>query len=58
VHNIPYSTGGTDVTFKIYSAVASKLSFGFKNTDFTIPDIDFTMFANSAGKVFDIILSA
>jgi hypothetical protein len=57
VHNIPYTTGGTDATFKIYSAIASKLSFGFKNTDFTVPDIDFQMFANSAGRVFDIILS-
>lgn len=57
VHSIPYSTGGTDATFKIYSALASKLSFGFKNTDFTVPDIDFMMFANSAGRVFDIILS-
>jgi hypothetical protein len=56
VHNIPYGTGGTDSTFKIYAAMASKLSFGFKNTDFTVPDIDFTMQANSAGKVFDIIL--
>lgn len=55
VHTVPYLTGGTDVTFKIYSAVASKLSIGFKNTDFTIPDIDFTMFANAAGKVIDII---
>lgn len=57
VHNIPYTTGGTDVTIKIYGAVASKLSFGFKNTDFTIPDIDFSMFANAAGKVMDIILA-
>jgi hypothetical protein len=57
VHNIPYVTGGTQVTLKIYAAVASKLSFGWKNTDFTIPDIDFGMFANSAGRVMDIIMS-
>lgn len=57
VHNIPYTTGGSDCTIKIYGAVSSKLSFGFKNTDFTIPDIDFSMFANAAGKVMDIILS-
>lgn len=57
VHNIPYVTGGTQVTLKIYAAVASKLSFGFKNTDFTIPDIDFGMFANQSGRVLDIITS-
>jgi len=56
VHNIPYATGGTDVTLKIYSAISSKLSFGFKNSDFTVPDLDFTMFANSAGKVMDLIM--
>ena len=57
VHNIPYATGGTDVTLKIYSAISSKLSFGFKNSDFTVPDLDFTIFANSAGKVLDFITS-
>ena len=55
VHYVPYGTGGTDATFKIYSAISSKLAFGFKNTDFTIPEIDFTMFANAAGKVFDVV---
>lgn len=55
VHSIPYATGGTDVTLKIYAAMASKLSFGFKNSDFTVPDIDFTIFANSGGRVMDII---
>jgi len=57
VHNIPYATGGTDTTIKIYSAISSKLSFGFKNSDFTVPDLDFTIFANSAGKVLDLITS-
>lgn len=55
VHHVPYATGGTDVIVKIYAAISSKLSFGFKNTDFTIPDMDFSMFANAAGKVMDII---
>lgn len=58
VHDIPYATGGSGMTLKIYSAIASKLAFGFKNTDFTIPDIDFMMFANAAGKVMDIIVSS
>jgi len=57
VHNIPYATGNTDVTLKIYSAISSKLSFGFKNSDFTVPDLDFTIFANSAGKVLDLVTS-
>jgi hypothetical protein len=55
VHNVPYITGGTAVTFKIYGAISSKLSFGWKNTDFTVPEIDFEMFANSSGKVMDIV---
>ena len=53
-HHIPYTTGGTDTVIKIWNAVSSKLSFGFKNSDFTIPEIDFTMFANTAGKIIDI----
>ncbi len=57
VHHVPYATGGTTSSFKIYGAMASKLSFDFKNQDFTIPDIDFMMQANSAGKVMDLILS-
>lgn len=56
VHHIPYITGGTNSTLKIYSALSSKLSFGFKNSDFTIPDVDFSIFANAAGKVMDLIL--
>jgi len=60
IHHIPSTVGGqaTAVTLKIYGAMASKLSFGFKNTDFTIPDIEFSMFANSAGRVMDIIVSS
>jgi hypothetical protein len=55
VHYIPYTTGGTDVTLKIYSAISNKLTIDFKNDNFSVPDIDFTMFANSAGKVLDVI---
>jgi hypothetical protein len=57
VHHVPYITGNTTMTVKIYGAMSSKLSFGFKNSDFTVPDIDFSMFANAAGKVLDIITS-
>ena len=56
-HHVPYATGGTNALFKIYAAMASKLSFDFKNQDFTVPDIDFMMQANNAGKVMDLILS-
>jgi hypothetical protein len=60
VHSIPSTVGGaaSAVTLKIYAAIASKLSFGFKNTDFTVPDIDFSMFANAQGRVMDIITSS
>ena len=55
IHDIPYTSGSTNVGFKIYSAMSNKLAMTFKNEDFTVPEIDFTLFANSAGKVMDII---
>ena len=55
VHHIPYTATGTDITLKIYAAMSSKLTLNFKNEDFTVPEIDFTLFANSAGKVMDLI---
>jgi hypothetical protein len=57
VHHLPFASYNTDVTIKVYSAMSSKLALGFKNTDFTVPDIDFSIFANSAGKVMDLILA-
>jgi len=38
----------------LYSCVASKLSFGTKLEDFTIPELDFDCFANAAGQVLQL----
>lgn len=40
-------------TLHIFQAVASKLSQQFKITDFMMPEIDFGIFANSAGNVYE-----
>lgn len=44
---------GKNLTFKLYSCVATKLTFATKLDDFMIPEFDFEAFANSAGKVLD-----
>jgi len=42
---------GKLVTFSFPNAIASKMSLGFKNEDFTIPEFDFSCFDNGAGQV-------
>lgn len=37
----------------LYACIATKLSFGIKNEDFLVPEIDFSGFADSAGRYFD-----
>jgi len=37
---------------RLFSCVSSKLSQSFKLTDFSMPEIDFSVFANSAGNVY------
>jgi hypothetical protein len=37
----------------LYACIATKLSFNFKNEDFTIPEMDFSAFADSLGRYFD-----
>lgn len=45
------------LNFKLYNAIATKLSFPFKNTDYSIQDLEFSAYANTAGKVFEITTS-
>jgi hypothetical protein len=40
-------------TLHVFQAVASKLNQQFKLTDFMMPEIDFAIFANPAGKVYE-----
>lgn len=57
VFNIPYAALGTALTFRFYQATSVKLSMGFKNEDFTIPEFDFECFANAAGQVYQLTTS-
>lgn len=42
-----------NVGVKLFAVKAPKLSLAFKNTDFTMQDMDFVGFANSAGQVLE-----
>jgi hypothetical protein len=57
VLSVPYATGNTVLTYKFYQAVSTKLSLGFKNEDFTVPQFDMEFFADSAGNVYQASFS-
>jgi hypothetical protein len=42
---------GKPVNVKLFNCVSSKLAFATKLEDFTIPELDFDVFANPAGRV-------
>ena len=42
---------GKPCNVKLFNCVSSKLSFATKLEDFTIPELDFSIFANAAGNV-------
>jgi hypothetical protein len=44
---------GKNVTVSLYNCVSSKLSYATKLEDFTVPELDFAVFANAAGNVLD-----
>jgi hypothetical protein len=44
---------GKMVAVSLYNCVSSKLSYATKLEDFTIPELDFSVFANAAGNVLD-----
>lgn len=45
-------------TLKLFACIASKLSMGFKNTDFVVPEFDFEAMVNLAGQVLDLTISS
>jgi hypothetical protein len=44
-------TTGKQFSVLLYNCVAEKLTLGTKLEDFTLPELDFQCFANSAGQV-------
>jgi hypothetical protein len=44
---------GKNIGLKLYAATIPKLSFAFKNEDYTEQDLDFECFADSSGRVID-----
>ncbi|MGH6990167.1 MAG: hypothetical protein ACREE3_09755 [Stellaceae bacterium] len=44
---------GKTATVSLYNCVSSKLSYATKLEDFTIPELDFSVFANADGNVLD-----
>lgn len=51
---VDYITQNNGNTFylRLFQAVSAKLSFGFKLTDFMMPELDFGFFANTSGNVY------
>lgn len=45
---------GAQWSLRLYSCMSSKLSVASKNSDFTVPEIDFEAFANSANNIGEI----
>jgi hypothetical protein len=45
-------SGVTYTNLRLYSCVASKITFPFKNSNFMVSDLDFSAFADSSGNVF------
>lgn len=51
------SYAGNQTVLKLYSCTSSKLTLATKIDDYTIPELDFSAFANSAGQVFELSTS-
>lgn len=47
------SYGGKNMGIKLYATVFPKLSLALKNTDYTMPALDFTAYANAQQKILD-----
>ena len=45
--------GGNNMALTLYAAIPTKMSWDFKNEDFTVPDWEFSAFADSLGRTFD-----
>lgn len=44
---------GNKSSLTLYQCIATKLSMGFKNEDFEIPEFEFSAFADSLGRYYD-----
>lgn len=56
--NVPFPQFGTSLTYKFFQAISTKLSFDFKNEDFTVPEFDFECYANPAGNIYQATFSS
>lgn len=48
---------GKSMSVRLVSCIGTKLSLGMKNDDFTIPDFEFSAFADAAGNVMELSYS-
>ena len=44
---------GNNMALTLYAAIPTKMSWDFKNEDFTVPDFEFSAFTDSLGRFFD-----
>ena len=44
---------GNNMCLTLYAAIPTKMSWDFKNEDFTMPDFEFSAFTDSLGRYFD-----
>ncbi len=51
--NLGNQYGGNKLALTLYSAIPTKMSWDFKNEDFTVPNFEFSAFADSLGRFFD-----
>ena len=51
--NLGNSYQGNKLALSLYQCIPTKTTWEFKNEDFTIPDFEFSAFADSLGRVFD-----
>lgn len=48
---------GNQLTLELYSVISDKLSMGFKNTDWAVPEFDFSAFTNAANNLGKLSLT-
>ena len=51
------SYNGNQLTLELYQVMSDKLSLGFKNTDWSIPEFDFSAFTNAANNLGKLSLT-
>ena len=51
--NLANNYAGNNMCLTLYAAIPTKMSWDFKNEDFTVPDFEFSAFTDSLGRFFD-----